>query len=170
MFPSQKLVPFELQPAQTKLLQWGRDVSIPEIRKIRRVPVSGSHASMGPGCFHPRNSSVNVAGACLFIASMGPGCFHPRNSLTFASGGSAHKLQWGRDVSIPEMISHCAGSPPPTRLQWGRDVSIPEMANPLLYSIFHDLRALPRAPLHFNPTIPPRTTPPAANPRRSKPL
>src|ERR1035437_2370787 len=55
-------------------------------------------------------------------------------------------------------------------LQWGRDVSIPEIATPLLYSIFKDLRALPRAPLHFKPTIHSRTILSAANPRRSRPF
>src|SRR5674476_1053759 len=79
-------------------------------------------------------------------------------------------LQWGRDVSIPEIAAQVASRWVMFRLHWGRDVSIPEIATPLLYSIFKDLRALPRAPLHFKPTIHSRTILSAANPRRSKPL
>src|ERR1035438_6519397 len=39
-------------------LQWGRDVSIPEIGSLDFWSCMSSPASMGPGCFHPRNASL----------------------------------------------------------------------------------------------------------------
>ena len=84
------------------VLQWGRDVSIPE---------------MGPpGTDRSRPS-----------ASMGPGCFYPGNAARKADCGSAGMLQWGRDVSIPEMDSAATRHRTAHLLQWGRDVSIPEI-------------------------------------------
>ena len=67
-------------------LQWGRDVSIPEIPQV--PPSEGS----------------------IGVASMGPGCFHPRNASTARDRRRPKKLQWGRDVSIPEIRSQ--GRPP----------------------------------------------------------
>src|ERR1035437_8673098 len=65
-------------------LQWGRDVSIPEIRQPIVLHVHRGRASMGPGCFHPRNKRKNLT----------------------TDGGE--ELQWGRDVSIPEMVGRIA--------------------------------------------------------------
>src|ERR1022692_3586695 len=60
-------------------LQWGRDVSIPEMRQ---------------------NGSTDWTPT----TSMGPGCFHPRNRIrSLSTFGVLASLQWGRDVSIPEM-------------------------------------------------------------------
>ena len=85
-------------------LQWGRDVSIPEI------PLAVAWARG------------------LQQASMGPGCFYPGNGPNFRSGHIRKAvLQWGRDVSIPEMWLKGAARLHPTALQWGRDVSIPEI-------------------------------------------
>ena len=64
------------------MLQWGRDVSIPEI-------------------FHTA-LEARLDG----LASMGPGCFYPGNKLDCPSPASGMALQWGRDVSIPEIPSH----------------------------------------------------------------
>ena len=61
-------------------LQWGRDVSIPEIPRGRLEVVDVGLASMGPGCFHPRNAVQLAAPGASDPASMGPGCFHPRNA------------------------------------------------------------------------------------------
>src|ERR1039457_1326698 len=129
MFPSQKFEGQEIEvtpprasmepgcfdPRNTELanvslaqaqLQWGRDVSIPEIRGTRRAqwvcgcfngagmfPSQKSsqyrsyprqlYASMGPGCFHPRNTSSPYELRMGRRASMGPGCFHPRNLVVF---------------------------------------------------------------------------------------
>ena len=83
-------------------LQWGRDVSIPEMPGLMRPLLflirfngagmfpsqkcEGMHphggdqlASMGPGCFHPRNPNPSLTEVAALRASMGPGCFHPRN-------------------------------------------------------------------------------------------
>ena len=38
-----------------------------------------------------------------YLASMGPGCFHPRNVDDKEYRLAYSLLQWGRDVSIPEM-------------------------------------------------------------------
>ena len=61
------------------LLQWGRDVSIPEMKR----------------------NAGNAEPVCM--------------------------LQWGRDVSIPEITLASPGGFSVTMLQWGRDVSIPEI-------------------------------------------
>src|ERR1035441_68230 len=67
------------------------------------VAVSGRRgkvmASMGPGCFHPRNTSLRRSHRPLRHASMGPGCFHPRNQKWLTRQSEGEKLQWGRDVS-----------------------------------------------------------------------
>src|ERR1035437_3897483 len=209
-----------LQVESTELLslQWGRDVSIPEIRKRREPSARYQPLQWGRDVSIPEIPSGLPRGMVQRRASMGPGCFHPRNAAPVGSTHTSPWLQWGRDVSIPEMPYSfpaytestslqwgrdvsipemgwsrarrgrgpgfngagmfpsqkcdchdvCCGVYP--KLQWGRDVSIPEIATPLLYSIFKDLRALPRAPLHFKPTIHSRTILSAANPRRSKPL
>src|ERR1017187_7787050 len=60
-------------------------------------------ASMGPGCFHPRNVAMLFREEVYSPASMGPGCFHPRNSASAVDKVAASLLQWGRDVSIPEI-------------------------------------------------------------------
>src|ERR1035438_7324438 len=108
-------------------------------------------ASMGPGCFHPRNGApvggtpVTIQrfnGAGMFPsqkcgravcndhhvpASMGPGCFHPRNQGHLGIAQNTYELQWGRDVSIPEMVALDFPLSFTGQLQWGRDVSIPEI-------------------------------------------
>src|ERR1035441_4990892 len=94
---------------------------------VERLAVHGTVASMGPGCFHPRNARWNAGGtqqyllqwgldvsipeigdpsqpsAAQAMASMGPGCFHPRNKEAAVDACVEGMLQWGRDVSIPEM-------------------------------------------------------------------
>ena len=81
MFPSQKLPAYCPSSCFPARLQWGRDVSIPEIGVDRRRGVRLHRASMGPGCFHPRNEIVARDAAKINYASMGPGCFHPRNDV-----------------------------------------------------------------------------------------
>ena len=138
-------------------LQWGRDVSIPEIRD-RDAGEGADHggfngagmfpsqkynaprvrrlirvASMGPGCFHPRNIVEDEAAIMGLVASMGPGCFHPRNvaerNTAFAqyarfngAGMFPSQKYIGDWHSITQVVV----------LQWGRDVSIPEMPPPPL--------------------------------------
>src|ERR1017187_6377513 len=92
------------EPVRLPELQWGRDVSIPEIRPPAARP------------------------AITSMASMGPGCFYPGNSATAAATYGMWALQWGRDVSIPEIPTNKASSTQAAALQWGRDVSIPEIA------------------------------------------
>ena len=133
------------------LLQWGRDVSIPEIslalwgpccsicfngagmfpsQKSRHPPGSGrfypsfNGAGMfpsqkcqreywrtcarrcfnGAGMFPSQKSAIGRLITGTSPASMGPGCFHPRNPAASASPAAPSALQWGRDVSIPEMF------------------------------------------------------------------
>src|ERR1017187_2384008 len=103
MFPSQKWVRFGFVVVIRPALQWGRDVSIPEISSGFPLRPVWTRASMGPGCFHPRNQYARAIMALMHVASMGPGCFHPRNASTDVVDITANALQWGRDVSIPEM-------------------------------------------------------------------
>ena len=44
-------------------------------------------------------------GAIADMASMGPGCFHPRNGGAAVVLTEDATLQWGRDVSIPEIVT-----------------------------------------------------------------
>src|ERR1035441_2815133 len=91
----------------TTMLQWGRDVSIPEMAIHRGSGVTGVMASMGPGCFYPGNERFDWGAA-------------PKEPL-----------QWGRDVSIPEITWRVHARVSISPLQWGRDVSIPEMRSTL---------------------------------------
>ena len=101
-----EIVPALYQEMRSAVLQWGRDVSIPEIR------------------LRPKASRRYPA------ASMGPGCFYPGNPDHWYEDIVGMALQWGRDVSIPEIISYSGISIAKGSLQWGRDVSIPEMSRP----------------------------------------
>src|ERR1017187_3804675 len=62
-------------------LQWGRDVSIPEMRSIAVIKAVKCSASMGPGCFYPGNINSPVTFGVNDAASMGPGCFYPGNAI-----------------------------------------------------------------------------------------
>src|ERR1035441_6459272 len=57
----------------------------------------------GAGMFPSQKLQVADPKSSRTLASMGPGCFHPRNSGAASGASSAEGLQWGRDVSIPEM-------------------------------------------------------------------
>ena len=52
-------------------------------------------ASMGPGCFHPRNKIVSGVYQRVVRASMGPGCFHPRNSTPRLQQRAPHEASMG---------------------------------------------------------------------------
>ena len=118
----------------TTWLQWGRDVSIPEIgrrtlpqRVVARLQWGRDVSIPEMRAGRPRNRTVRSA-------SMGPGCFHPRNDEARRGKLVLGWLQWGRDVSIPEMPAPSSGCPRYAKLQWGRDVSIPEISSPGLMS------------------------------------
>ena len=81
MFPSQKCAGDDAAQVYCAVLQWGRDVSIPEMVPGHTAWSGGAEASMGPGCFHPRNRQSRRRRVDAEHASMGPGCFHPRNLL-----------------------------------------------------------------------------------------
>src|ERR1017187_10247468 len=83
-------------------LQWGRDVSIPEI-VARRVVLGSVEGLNGAGLLPSQKSGNNQWNHDSGQASMGPGRFHPRNDLVTANTVSTVVLQWGRDVSIPEI-------------------------------------------------------------------
>src|ERR1035441_4370296 len=146
----------------TLALQWGRDVSIPEmhgrwLRRRRCARFNGAGmfpsqkcagkpsesagwlASMGPGCFHPRNLTVILEDARPGPASMGPGCFHPRNYRPPSAFSASGSLQWGRDVSIPEMAAQSIDPLRAAPLQLGPDVSIPEIRYAFTATSFADL-------------------------------
>src|ERR1035441_3034319 len=70
-------------------LQWGRNVSIPEMSDCLFSVPSRMLASMGPECFHPGNSARCLDDARGDAASMGPECFHPGN-VAFALNLALH--------------------------------------------------------------------------------
>src|ERR1035441_6201616 len=63
------------------VLQWGRDVFIPEIALA--VEIGRAYAGFnGAGMFSSQKYRLREAVADAWDASMGPGCFHPRNSYS----------------------------------------------------------------------------------------
>src|ERR1035438_7678930 len=91
-------------------LQWGRDVSIPEIRMNEFDLVRFSFASMGPGCFHPRNARETTRLKSIVPCFNGAGMFPSQKWFPDTLPGAAvPKLQWGRDVSIPEIGNPAVG-------------------------------------------------------------
>src|ERR1017187_5267817 len=132
-------------------LQWGRDVSIPEMGWPLGIAPVIPKASMGPGCFYPGNTGSGVGVELRTIASMGPGCFYPGNNDWCNRAERARKASMGPgcfypgnhaamghhsyrlDASMgpgcfyPGNSTWTPADAPPSRLQWGRDVSIPEM-------------------------------------------
>ena len=84
-------------------------------------------ASMGPGCFHPRNAKVQYLVVNAAQLQWGRDVSIPEMECWASGHGDTHRLQWGRDVSIPEIWMPYSPSPLAAWLQWGRDVSIPEM-------------------------------------------
>ena len=85
-------------------------------------------ASMGPGCFHPRNGSWSCCRRLAAYGFNGAGMFPSQKSRRPLSASPPRvALQWGRDVSIPEMPSVVSDAIYWAPLQWGRDVSIPEI-------------------------------------------
>src|ERR1039458_3819133 len=84
MFLSRKSLAFEVPLSHSIKLQWGRDVSSPEIRRGFEPAAVPNRASMGPGCFYPGNELVQIIDRMGVVASMGPGCFYPGNMLGVA--------------------------------------------------------------------------------------
>ena len=94
-------------------LQWGRDVSIPEIRDLLPVAAPVVELQWGRDVSIPEMLDSSDMTHIHPAASMGPGCFHPRNSnSTSVTSQLSGSLQWGRDVSIPEIsLPEAASSP-----------------------------------------------------------
>ena len=109
-------------------LQWGRDVSIPE------MVASFPHAVWfngfnGAGMFLSRKFAFPPTKLAASLGFNGAGMFLSRKCHGQNNGrGSGAGLQWGRDVSIPEMAWKPLSYEETVKLQWGRDVSIPEIA------------------------------------------
>src|ERR1035441_10062077 len=80
-------------------LQWGRDVSIPEIAAATRWASSPPMLQWGRDVSIPEMLMAETVSHKLAKASMGPGCFHPRNGSKAVPGEPPVVLQWGRDVS-----------------------------------------------------------------------
>src|ERR1039457_3863081 len=87
-------------------LQWGRDVSIPEMSRHMLSLSSPSRLQWG------RDVSI------------------PEMRVPRKPAAPLRSLQWGRDDSIPEMCRLNLVARGGSLLQWGRDVSIPEMPLP----------------------------------------
>src|SRR5579883_3426935 len=85
-------------------LQWGRDLSIAEIRLAAQYIVEVSLSSMGPRSLDRGNIFVEKQTALDGLSSMGPRSLDRGNAIM--GGGSAMSqldLQWGRDLSIAEI-------------------------------------------------------------------
>src|SRR5882762_5421538 len=84
-------------------LQWGRDLSITEIR-IWSCQCSGLHSFNGAAIFRSRKSlSANGRPSRSDRASMGPRSFDHGNSGYGDGPVERAALQWGRDLSITEI-------------------------------------------------------------------
>ena len=93
------------------VLQWGRDVSIPEIRSRRRGK-RRARSFNGAGMFLSRKSSLTRRRARLATCFNGAGMFLSRKCrLAVMTSFPCDALQWGRDVSIPEIPFRKAGYP-----------------------------------------------------------
>src|ERR1017187_7788962 len=84
-------------------LQWGRDVSIPEMDRLLRWALLRGLLQWGRDVSIPEICQVGVVLGFGQRASMGPGCFYPGNAFMYVYVDEPCWLQWGRDVSIPEM-------------------------------------------------------------------
>src|ERR1017187_3942471 len=80
MFPSQKLEQDARRILAAPELQWGRDVSIPEITRFSRSRTRRVRLQWGRDVSIPEMNQALAAGTAFFL------------------------LQWGRDVSIPEIM------------------------------------------------------------------
>ena len=127
MFPSRKSGVDQLLCAAISALQWGRNVSIPEISglDIQRVP--HLWASMGPECFHPGNKKGGRHRAWVDLLQWGRNVSIPEIKGGLPGLVTKDRLQWGRNVSIPEIQWRRNKPNMAKKLQWGRNVSIPEI-------------------------------------------
>src|ERR1039457_4402683 len=80
MFPSQKSPQREPITPQSLKVQWGRDVSIPEILYDSGIKAADIRLQWGRDVSIPEITGGNGRHSTTH-ASMGPGCFHPRNTL-----------------------------------------------------------------------------------------
>src|ERR1035441_3072210 len=112
MFLSRKYEHLNRDREKAAKLQWGRDVSIPEIPHYGRLR-QRTLCFNGAGMFLSRKLDKAGFPEPRFRASMGPGCFYPGNADSWSRRIMIGSLQWGRDVSIPE-IPH----PPSLRARW----------------------------------------------------
>src|ERR1035441_6134186 len=151
MFLSRKYHAALFQLRHLTLLQWGRDVSIPEMLAriwalACRLGFNGagmflSRKSDVPGCRKGGQESFNGAGMFLsrkfrigndcdsaVRASMGPGCFYPGNGRRSTCWRTGHFTSMGPGCFYPGNGAVHVGQAVGIELQWGRDVSIPEMS------------------------------------------
>ena len=126
MFPSQKCGGSLWDGQPRPELQWGRDVSIPEMSCAYHTG-RRDHGFNGAGMFPSqkwrRGRDSGGDGTCF----NGAGMFPSQKFARLAPVPPDTELQWGRDVSIPEIGQGTKVMAWAFELQWGRDVSIPEM-------------------------------------------
>src|ERR1035441_5438 len=90
-YPGNNLQPDETEAALISL-QWGRDVSIPEMHA--GLPLRWSiRCFNGAGMFLSRKCVGITAHMGAIAASMGPGCFYPGN----AAGRRSEERREGKD-------------------------------------------------------------------------
>src|ERR1017187_8793201 len=81
-------------------LQWGRDVSIPEIPRITAAVERIGWLQWGRDVSIPEIIPGSARPRGSARASMGPGCFYPGNMAVPDGTVYSVSLQWDRDVSI----------------------------------------------------------------------
>ena len=136
-------------------LQWGRDLSVAEGKKLHHAVRDQYLASMGPRPFGRGRTRAIASYSLRWSASMGPrpfgrgrygsalttiqpACFN--GAATFRSRKAAGipstlpskcPLQWGRDLSVAEGARQAAMYEEGLELQWGRDLSVAEGSYPM---------------------------------------
>src|ERR1017187_6441842 len=148
-YPGNRSPHGNLRASQARL-QWGRDVSIPEMPELPPM-YAGTAGFNGAGMFlsrkfgYLRDAACHISGfngAGMFLsrkcqsfpqcmqeqpASMGPGCFYPGNLGTCVTPHATSPASMGPGCFYPGNARASPNVCRNSRLQWGRDVSIPEI-------------------------------------------
>ena len=85
------------------MLQWGRELTLPEM------------------------ALFSTSGGTVTTASMGPGANAPGNKRSLIMAIRPLALQWGRELTLPEIAVGKGRERAVGALQWGRELTLPEM-------------------------------------------
>ena len=89
---------------KSKLLQWGRNFIVAEIRQSPPVVELFFAASMGPQLYRCGNASTGTSSRSRPEASMGPQLYRCGNETVLSTTGLTDaELQWGRNFIVAEI-------------------------------------------------------------------